>query len=103
MTALFTSYVINRTYSDLTLKIVTQEKSNVANLLVSLIGLPPLVSCWQDHTDSPTNNTSWFMTLHFIFVTSSVLGPDLKTPLLSRDKKMSSSTKIRSSMSTSFS
>ena len=103
MTALFTSYVINRKCSDLTLKIMTQEKSNVANQLVSLIGLSPLVSCWQDHADSPTNNTSWFVTLHFIFVTSSILGPGLKTPLLSRDKKMSSSTKIRSSMSTSFS
>ena len=89
--------------SDLTLKIMTQEKSNVANQLVSLIGLSPLVSCWQDHTDSPTNNTSWFMTLHFIFVISSIALSGLKTPLSSRDKKMSSSTKIRSSMSTSFS
>ena len=77
MMALFTSYVINRKYSDLTLKIMTQEKSNVANQLVSLIGLSLLVSCWQDHT-----HTSWFMTLHFIFMTSSILGPGLKTPLL---------------------
>ena len=82
---------------------MTQEKSNVANQLASLIGLSPLVSCWQDNTDSPTNNTSWFMTLHFIFVTSSIVEPGLKTPLLSHDKKMSSSTKIRLSMSTSFS
>ena len=44
MTALFTSYVINRKCSDLTLKIMTQEKSNVANQLLSLIGLSPLES-----------------------------------------------------------
>ena len=60
--------------------------SNVAKQLVSLIGLPVLGSCWQYHTDSPINNTSWFMTLHFIFGTSSILEPSMKTPLLSRDK-----------------
>ena len=54
--------------------------SNVANQLVSLIGLPVLGSCWQYHTDSPTNN------IHFILGTSSILEPGLKTPLLSPDK-----------------
>ena len=81
MKALFTSYVINKKFSDQTLKIMTQKKSNVTNQLVSLIGLSVLISYWQDHTDISTNNASWFMTRHFIFVTSSILRPGLKTHL----------------------
>ena len=67
--------MINKKFSDLTLNITMQKMSNVANQLASLIGVPVLGSCWQDHTDSPTNNASWFIILHFIFVTSSILEP----------------------------
>ena len=50
--------MIDEKFSDVILNMM-QKTSNVANQLTSLIVVSVLSSCWQDHTDSPTNSKSW--------------------------------------------